>query len=444
MKFKLLFGILIIISCSKESFDNFSFNNKSFNGELKFIKKFGGSSDDKASDIIETSDGNIAIIGSSSSLDGSIIDKNTNEFDFWFLKISQDGEVLLNKTYGGNGDDRGQSIIEMSDGGFLLVGYSKSSDGDATKNMGFHDNWIIRINSEGIILWEKSIGYSGHDHANSIIKTKGGGFFITGFLDVTASNGKGNYGKGINYRHGVGEFWGHKLNSDGEIIWSRFFGGTNNDRSYDVVETNNEEFIIVGSTESNDIDISNNFGSYDYWVIKVDSQGDLLWERTYGGSGIDVAKSISVLPNKNFLILGNSFSDDFQITNSRGESDFWLIEIDTHGNLIKENSCGGSLFDSGQDIVEGPSGSYFLTGFSQSRDGNLTNNKGNNDIAILHITSFKAIINSLNIGGSKIDIANSSVFNRSGSLFVVGSSNSSDGDFTFSFGGSDLFVAKYD
>lgn len=444
MKFKLLFGILIIISCSKESFDNFSFNNQSFNGELKWIKKFGGSSDDKASDIIETSDGNIAIIGSSSSLDGSIVDKNTNEFDFWFLKISQDGEVLLNKTYGGNGDDRGQSIIEMSDGGFLLVGYSKSSDGDATKNMGFHDNWIIRINSEGIILWEKSIGYSGHDHANSIIKTKDGGFFITGFLDVSASNGKGNYGKGINYRHGVGEFWGHKLNSDGEIIWSRFFGGTNNDRSYDVVETNNEEFIIVGSTESNDIDISNNFGSYDYWVIKVDSQGDLLWERTYGGSGIDVAKSISVLPNKNFLILGNSFSDDFQITNSRGESDFWLIEIDTHGNLIKENSYGGSLFDSGQDIVEGPSGSYFLTGFSQSYDGNLINNKGNNDIAILHITSFKAIINSLNIGGSKIDIANSSVFNRSGSLFVVGSSNSSDGDFTFSFGGSDLFVAKYD
>jgi hypothetical protein len=215
MKFKLLFGILIIISCSKESYDNFSFNNQSFNGELKWIKKFGGSSDDKASDIIETSDGNIAIIGSSSSLDGSIVDKNTNEFDFWFLKISQDGEVLLNKTYGGNSDDRGQSIIEMSDGGFLLVGYSKSSDGDATKNMGFHDNWIIRINSEGIILWEKSIGYSGHDHANSIIKTKEGGFFITGFLDVTASNGKGNYGKGVNYRHGVGEFWGHKLNSDG-------------------------------------------------------------------------------------------------------------------------------------------------------------------------------------------------------------------------------------
>ena len=114
------------------------------------------------------------------------------------------------------------------------------------------------------------------------------------------------------------------------------------------------------------------------------------------------------------------------------------------GNLIKENSYGGSLFDSGQDIVEGPYGSYFLTGFSQSHDGNLINNKGSNDIAILHITSFKAIINSLNIGGSKIDIGNSSVFNRSGSLFVVGSSNSSDGDFTFSFGGSDLFVAKYD
>ncbi len=444
MKFKLLLVIFLFVSCSKESFDNFSMNNQKFNGELKWIKKFGGSNDDIANDIIETSDGNIAIIGSSSSLDGSITDKNTIEFDFWFLKLSQDGEVLLNKTYGGNGDDRGQSIVEISGGGYLLVGYSKSSDGDASKNQGFHDNWIIRIDSDGTILWEQSIGFSGHDHANSIIETKDGGFFITGFLDVSASNGNGNYGKGINNNHGVGEFWGHKLDSEGKIIWSRYFGGTNNDRSYDVIETINEEFIIVGSTESNDIDISNNFGSYDYWVIKINSQGDLLWEKSYGGSGIDVANSISVLPNKNFLILGYSFSNDFQISNSKGESDFWLIEIDKNGNLIKENSFGGSLFDSGQDIVKGPSGSYFLTGFSQSSDGNLTNNKGDNDAAILHLTSFKTIINTLNIGGSKTDMGASSIFNHSGSLFVVGSSNSNDGDFTFSFGGSDLFVAKYD
>ena len=94
MKFKLLFGILIIISCSKESFDNFSFNNQSFNGELKWIKKFGGSSDDKASDIIETSDGNIAIIGSSSSLDGSIVDKNTNEFDVLYSKNEIGSEIF--------------------------------------------------------------------------------------------------------------------------------------------------------------------------------------------------------------------------------------------------------------------------------------------------------------------------------------------------------------
>ena len=152
---------------------------------------------------------------------------NTIEFDFWFLKLSQEGEILLNKTYGGNGDDRGQSIVEISGGGYLLVGYSKSSDGDASKNQGFHDNWIIRIDSDGTILWEQSIGFSGHDHANSIIETKDGGFFITGFLDVSASNGNGNYGKGINNNHGVGEFWGHKLNSEGKIIWSRYFGGTN-------------------------------------------------------------------------------------------------------------------------------------------------------------------------------------------------------------------------
>jgi len=440
---KALIFLLIFFNCSKETFDNWSSNNKIFKGELSWIKTFGGSNEDFAKTVIETYDGGIAIIGSTNSTDGTIKDKNIPETDFWFLKLNSDGEILINKTYGGSGDDRGQSLIEMLDGGFLLIGYSKSSDGDGSRNQGFHDNWIIRIDFQGKIIWEKSVGFSGHDHAYSIIKTQDGGFFITGFLDVTASNGAGDFEKEINSRHGVGEFWGHKLNSQGKIVWSRFFGGSNNDRSYDVIETQEGGFIMVGSTESNDFDISNNFGSYDFWVIKIDKKGTLIWEKNYGGSGIDIANSIEVLPNNNFLILGYSYSDDMQRVNSKGDSDFWLVEIDTNGNLINDRSFGGSLFDSGQDICIGPSGSYFLTGFSQSLDGDLNNNNGNNDITVFHITPNGVPINTYTVGGSNSDLGFSSIFSSSGKLYIVGSTESKDLYFSNSFGEKDLFIAKY-
>ena len=443
---KIRFFIIIFFSflnCTVETFDNWPENNKIFSGELIWIKNFGGSNEDVAHSIIETSDGGIAILGNTMSIDGMISDKILPERDFWFLKLNSDGEILVNKTFGGSGDDRGQSLLEMSDGGFLLIGYSKSSDGDGSKNEGQHDNCIIRINNKGDLLWEKSIGFSGHDHAYSIIKTLDGGFFMSGFLDVTASNGEGNIGKGLNTRHGVGEFWGHKLDSQGQIMWSRFFGGTNNDRSYDVVETKNGDFILVGSTESNDVDISKNYGSYDYWVIKIDRKGELIWEKTFGGSGIDVANSIERLPNNNFLILGYSFSSDFQRIESIGESDFWLLEIDGAGNLIKDLSFGGNLYDSGQDICKGPSGSYFLTGYSQSNNGDVYSNSGSNDVVVFHISPIGIIFKSIILGGSKSDLGYSSVFSSSGNLYVVGTSESNDGDFSKPYGGKDFFVAKY-
>ena len=262
------FSIFIFIACSPNSDTDWAFLPP-INGNWKTVKTYGGSEEDIAHGVSVTLDGGFVVVGNTQSKDGNFSDKSYVGSDIFLMKFDSFFNLEWTKTYGGSGDDRGHDVVQLSDGGFAAIGYSKSDDGDASLNEGQHDNWLIRTNSKGVLLWQKSFGFLGHDHAYSIIATSDGGLFFNGFLDVTASNGEGNYGKGINYRHGVGEFWGHKLNSDGEIIWSRFFGGTNNDRSYDVIETNNGEFIIVGSTESNDIDISNNFGSYDYWVIRI-------------------------------------------------------------------------------------------------------------------------------------------------------------------------------
>ena len=142
-----------------------------FLGEVAWMKTYGGSGDDTAREVIVTADGGYAILGFSNSMDGDLIGKTTPVNDYWLLRLNADGELLWSKTYGGSGDDQGQSVIQTADGGFAITGYAMSSDGDASNNEGFHDNWIVRLDSKGNILWERSFGFSGHDHSYDVLQT---------------------------------------------------------------------------------------------------------------------------------------------------------------------------------------------------------------------------------------------------------------------------------
>ena len=341
-----LFIFIFFCGCVKSEF---IITNKNY--ELDNIKTFGGSDDDEANDIINTSDGGFMVIGSSKSNDGLIQNKMDLESDIILMKFDNDKSIEWVKNYGGSRDDRGQSVVEVSGIGYALLGYSMSNDGDASRNEGFHDNWVILIDSKGNIVWEKSYGFSGHDHAYNIIKTKDGNLFFNGFLDVTASRGLGSTEKvEKSIKHGVGEFWCHKIDLDGNILWRKYFGGTNNDRSYDSIETADGDFIIVGSSESSDNDISSPKGSYDIWVIKLSSNGDFLWERSYGGSKYETANSIIQSSDKKIYILGSTLSDDKDISFQMGSSDVYLLTIDSDGNLLSGQTFGGSNFDKGKKI----------------------------------------------------------------------------------------------
>jgi len=285
-----LIGICAIISCSS---DNDAPAAPDFSGTVEWIKTFGGSNEDNTLSVVETTDGGYTLAGYTQSNDGDITDKTTTDSDYWVLKLTKEGAIVWSKTYGGSGDDRAEKIIKTSDGGYAVVGYSRSNDNDVSANEGLQDYWIVKLNATGDILWEKSFGFAGIDRAFSVIQTKDNGYFITGFLDVTASNGDGNDQKNASQRHGVGEFWGIKLDANGTKEWRRYFGGTNNDRSYDVVETENNEFLMIGSSESDDFDISETNGSYDFWVVKVNAEGTKIWENSYGGSEIDVGYAIA-------------------------------------------------------------------------------------------------------------------------------------------------------
>ena len=419
-----------------------SIENKNY--ELNYIKSFGGSNDDEANDIINTSDGGFMVIGSSTSSDGLIQNKMGLESDIILMKFDSDKSIEWVKNYGGSRDDRGQSVVEVSGIGYALLGYSMSNDGDASNNEGFHDNWVILIDSKGDIIWEKSYGFSGHDHAYNIIKTKDGNLFFNGFLDVTASRGLGSTKKvGKSIKHGVGEFWCHKIDLDGNILWRKYFGGTNNDRSYDSVETSDGDFLIVGSSESNDIDISSPKGSYDIWVIKLSSNGDLLWERSYGGSKYETANSIIQSADKKIHILGSTLSNDKNISFQMGSSDFWLLTIDSDGNLLSEQTFGGSNFDKGKKIVIDSKDNLWLTGYSRSIDFDFSSNKGKNDAVLIQLSKNRILKEVFEIGAEGEDIANSLIHFNENEIIVAGYSDSKEDYFIENKGGKDIFLAFF-
>jgi len=423
---KCILIFLLLTSCSKDTLEHKP-KEIDFLGEIKWVKSFGGSGYDTAQAVIQTTDGGYAVLGYSNSVDGDLSNKTSAVNDYWLLKLDQEGDLEWTKTYGGSDDDIGKNIIQTTDGGYALIGYSRSSDGDASNNEGFHDNWVVKLDASGTMQWERSFGFSGHDHSYDIVQTTDGGFFFAGFLDVTASNGEGNFGKG-NYvtQHGVGEFWGTKLTANGTLEWRRFFGGTNNDRAHGVVQTNDGGFLLSGFSESDDFDISNTKGSYDFWMLKINNQGDLLWERSFGGTGIEISYDIAKTQDNAYIITGNTFSSDTDVSKNNGESDVWLIKVDDNGNLLWEKTYGGTRFDAAQSVHTTTDGGYVISGNSKSTDGDLTDNVGENDFWILKTDKNGTLLWQKTIGGTNLDFGFDAIEILDNKLLLVGESQSTD------------------
>ncbi len=447
--FLFVFSFLVITSCSKDEPSPEEMQEEEeeeepiqINLNLAFAKNIGGSDIDEGAAIIQAADGGFVIVGTTKSTDGDIIDKVGDDYDVWVLKTDAQGVAQWSRTYGGSDDDKGTGIARTNDGGYIISAVTRSEDGDvASGNAGFNDMWIIKISSSGAIIWEKTYGYAGNDVAYKVITTSDGGYLLLGVLDVTASGGEGNVGR-ANGNHAGGDYWVVKLDSKGLREWSRYYGGTFTDTAYDAVETSTGGFIITGSSDSQDVDITSNIGEYDYWILNIDASGNIVWRKNFGGSEIDLVYAMTKTLDGNYLLVGDARSSDGDIQNPLGNADVFALKINETGAIIWAKSYGGTQFESARDVVALTDGTFAIVASSRSNDIDLNANYGVNDAWLLLVDADGGVIGQKNMGGSDLDFGEGITQTSDGKIIITGSTESVDGDFTATKGNKDLLLIK--
>jgi len=435
-KYTLILLLFFLCNCSKKDV----FEIPEIDANVYFIETIGGSKNDAFNAITKTIDGGYIAAGYTQSNDGDIISKTNISFDFLVSKFSSENILEWQKHFGGSKDDKALDIIQTLGGDFIISGSSESSDLDVSENAGSKDFWLVKLSNNGILLWEKSFGFLGEDYGTTLLETKDGGFLITGVLDVSASNGQGN-AKSTITNHAGGDYWVLKTNNLGAIEWSRYFGGSFTEIPLGIVETDNHNYIIVGSSDSNDFNISNNNGSYDFWMTKIATDGSLLLEKTFGGSEIDEASAIIAANDGNFIIVGNTRSADKDVSKNNGAADIWILKVSAEGNLIWEKTIGGSSFEVAKAIYNTQDNGFLIAGSSRSLDNGFQN-KGQNDALILKINENGNLLWQKTFGGSEIDFLYDVVELNNKSIIAVGESSSSDQDIHENKGFTDALVIQ--
>ncbi len=412
-----------------------------FTGTVSSLANYGGSKNDSYTSVVATTDGGYIVTGYTQSIDGDITDKTVEEFDYWVVKYASDDTLQWSKTFGGSQDDRANQIIQTNDGGYALIGYSKSNDLDVIGNQGQKDFWMLKLDASGSISWQKDFGFSGNDKGITLIQTIDGGYLLGGIIDVTASGGAGN-DKVNQIQHAGGDYWAIKLDANGTKQWRHYYGGGQTETLNDVIQTTDGGFLLIGDSDSNDVDVNNNKGSYDFWVVKISNTGQLQWEKSYGGTEIEKGYHITQTNGGDYIIVGDARSTDGDLTNSKGNADVWAIKINDSGTILWQKNYGGTGFDSARDIVKGNNGNFFITGSSRSLNVDVSTNNGQNDVWIIKIDDSGNLIWQKSLGGSQIDIGYGIAQLQDGSLVVAGDTTSDDFDFPNNKGFKDALIVK--
>ena len=271
-----------------------------------WTRTYGGSSDEEAYSVQQTTDGGYIMAGYTYSF-------GAGGEDLYLAKTNSQGDTLWTRTYGGSGDDEAVSVQQTADGGYIMAGYTYSF------GAGNQDFYLVKTNSLGDSLWTYTYGGSGDDYARSVQQTTDGGYIVAG---ETNSFGTGE-----------GDFYLVKTNSLGDSLWTHTYGGSGDDYARSVQQTTDGGYIVAGCT------MSFGAGYADFYLIKTNSQGDTLWTRTYGGANYDHAYSVQQTSDGGYVVAG--YTTSF----GAGNYDFYLVKTNSQGDTLWTRTYGGSNWD---------------------------------------------------------------------------------------------------
>ena len=276
-------------------------------------KVYGGSSDDEAYSVVQTSDGGYAIAGYTESF-------GAGGSDFWLVKTDANGIMQWNKTYGGTGNDEARSLVATPDGGYGMAGRTESF------GAGGYDFWLVKVDSSGNTQWNQTYGGPDNDYPSCIVQASDGGYAIAGVF--SAAGGPSD----------ESDAWLIKVDSSGNMQWNKTFGGD----IQSLVATSDGGYTIAGASES--------------WcslVIKTDAFGNMQWNKTYG-EYTDLHFSLVVTPDGGYAVAG--------AVNHVEESDFWLVKTDSLGNMQWNKTYGETGYNVAASVVTTSDGGYAMVG----------------------------------------------------------------------------------
>jgi hypothetical protein len=310
--------------------------------------------------------------------DGSYIVMGTSDANGWGLgsywsaialaKISSNGNIIWKK----------MCTVEYNGCELNASSIKNTSDGGyiitGRASHGTVDNgqyFLIKLDSNGNNVWfNNNLGSYQYDTASDVIQCPDGGYLISGF------NVHPEYGGYLNYvftPKGGQDIWVVKVDSLGNYIWSKNYGGSGTEWPGKLLKTLDGGYLITGTTDSNNLDVSNNHGGMDIWIVKINSIGDILWQKTYGGTNDDSISDIFQSNDGNYVFSSSTKSNNGDVLFNHGnnKSDSWLVKIDQTGMIIWQKTIGGTGTDDPNSIIQTIDGGYALTGSTNSTDGDI-------------------------------------------------------------------------
>jgi len=348
-----------------------------------------------------------------------------------YINNNRKGNVLLDVQ---STRDRGLVVVGVDTPNNLMTYYNPTVKGGYTKA---GSPYIARLDSAGNTLWEKGNFNFPNDstrmHLLSCIQVLGDSGFITaGYSQLSTAYHPSDTVAMLVMR----------LDRNGNMQWRRSMGGSGAERGFAVVQAQDGGYLVAGTTTSNDIDVSGNHlaGNTDAWLVKLNASGKVVWQKCYGGSGMDTASAMIATPDGGFVIAGSSTSTDGDLTMNKGLNDGWLFKIDGQGTLLWSKAWGGSGSDAFRSLTAGPDGELYISGYTSSPDVATNGNHGQTDAWVVTVDAGGGLVGAKSFGGAKDDYGMSIQYTLEGSLLVGGYTYSSDGDVAGQHGGSDLWL----